>query len=169
MILLKLAFLIIILTCLWIGVKYLLLLHAKSNADKAMFEVCNKLIQQYDAILSLFSQFHVLSLENRTLVQNTKKLIAKAQDFTPENDRNEMIIAYANSILENVKKFTDSIIEKEPENEYIKKYNYMLAVYTKSRDDYNASARKLRHYVDVFPTSLFARFERISMMDYLND
>jgi len=169
MILLKLAFLIIIFVCLWVGVKYLLLLHAKSKANIALFEVCNKLTQQYDAILYLFSQFHVLSLENRTLVQNTKKLIAKAQDFTPENERNEMIIAYANSILENVKKFTDSILEKEPENEYIKKYNYLLAVYNKVKDDYNTSARRLRHYADTFPTSLIARFEGITTMDYLND
>ena len=169
MILLKLIFLAVIFICLWSGIKYLLLLEAKRNADRAMSEVCNKLTQQYDAITNMFSQFHILSLENRTIVQNTKKLIAQAQDFSPEKDRNEIIIAYANSIIENVKKVTDSILEKEPDNVYIQKYNYLLAVYTKVRDDYNTSARKLRHYVDYFPTSFFARLKGITTMDLLND
>ena len=159
----------IVFICLWLGINYLLLLHAKKNADRTMLDVCIKLQQQYDAIINLFSQFHILSLENRTLVQNTKKLISQAQEFSQEKDRNEMIIAYANTILENVKKVTESIFEKEPDNEYIKKYNYLLAVFTKVKDDYNKAARKLRHYVDVFPTSFFARLKGITTMDILND
>ena len=153
MVFLKLFFIMIVFICLWLGINYLLLLHAKKNADRTMLDVCIKLQQQYDAIINLFSQFHILSLENRTLVQNTKKLIAQAQEFSQEN----------------VKKVTESIFEKEPDNEYIKKYNYLLAVFTKVKDDYNKAARKLRHYVDVFPTSFFARLKGITTMDILND
>ncbi len=169
MILLKLIFIAVVFICLWCGIKYLLLLYAKRNADKSMKRVFDELLQQYDAIINMFSQFHVLSLENRTLVQNTKKLIIQAQNFSLEKDRNEMIIAYANSVFENVQKFTDSILEKEPENEYIKKYCYLQSAFNKLKDDYNSSALKLRHYVDVFPTSLFARFKSITTMDLLND
>ena len=110
----------------------------------------------------------MLSLENRTLVQSTKKLISTAQEFTIEKDGNERIIGYANSILDNVQKFAVSILEKEPENEPLKKYNYLLAVFNKPKEDYNKSAQRLKHYVDTFPTSFYARLKNIKTMDFFS-
>ena len=168
MIIIKLIFIAIIFTCLWFGIKYLLLIQAKQNSDKAFVGVYNKLQPQYDVIINLFSQFPVLSLENRSLVQNTKKLISTAQEFTIEKDGNERIIGYANSILNNVQKFVVSILEKEPDNESIKKYNYLMAVFNKPKEDYNKSAQRLKHYVDTFPTSFYARLKDIKTMDFFN-
>lgn len=168
MILIKLILTAIVFICLWLGIKYLLLIQAKQNSDKAFAGVYNKLQPQYDAIINLFSQFPVLSLENRTLVQNTKKLILTAQDFTIEKDGNERIIGYANSILNNVQRFAVSVLEKEPDNESIKKYNYLLAVFNKPKEDYNKSAQRLKHYVDTFPTSFYARLKDIKTMDFFN-
>lgn len=162
-------FIIVLFICLWLGIKYLLLLNAKCCADKSMNNIFNKLSNQYDVIMSLFSQFSVLSLESRSLVQNTKKLIAQAQEFSVEKDGNEIIIAYANTIFENVQKFTDSITEKSPDDNNVIKYCYQLAVFNKSKEEYNACAKKLSHYVDTFPTSFFARLKNIKTMDYLND
>jgi TolA-binding protein len=162
-------FIIVLLICLWLGIKYLLLLNAKRIADKSMNNIFNKINNQYDVIMSLFSQFSVLSLESRNLVQNTKKLIAQAQDFSVEKDGNEIIIAYANTIFENVQKFTDSIIEKTPDDNNVTKYYYQLAVFNKSKEEYNTCAKNLRHYVDTFPTSFFARLKSIKTIDYLND
>ena len=168
MILIKLILTAIVFICLWLGIKYLLLIQAKQHSDKAFAGVYNKLQPQYDAIINLFSQFPVLSLENRTLVQNTKKLILTAQDFTIEKDGNERIIGYANSILNNVQRFAVSVLEKEPDNESIKKYNYLLAVFNKPKEDYNKSAQRLKHYVDTFPTSFYARLKDIKTMDFFN-
>ena len=168
MILIKLILTAIVFICLWLGIKYLLLIQAKQTSDKAFAGVYNKLQPQYDAIINLFSQFPVLSLENRTLVQNTKKLILTAQDFTIEKDGNERIIGYANSILNNVQRFAVSVLEKEPDNESIKKYNYLLAVFNKPKEDYNKSAQRLKHYVDTFPTSFYARLKDIKTMDFFN-
>ncbi len=168
MILIKLILTAIVFICLWLGIKYLLLIQAKQNSDKAFAGVYIKLQPQYDAIINLFSQFPVLSLENRTLVQNTKKLILTAQDFTIEKDGNERIIGYANSILNNVQRFAVSVLEKEPDNESIKKYNYLLAVFNKPKEDYNKSAQRLKHYVDTFPTSFYARLKDIKTMDFFN-
>lgn len=152
--------------CLWLGVKYILLLKAKRDADKSLTDIYYKLQQQYEAIISLFSQFHILSLENRNLLQNTKKLISLARDFSIEKDGNERIIGYANSILENVQIITDSVLEKEPENDYIMRFRYLQAVFNRAKDEYNVSAQKLKHYVDTFPASFFARLKNIRTMDF---
>ena len=105
-------------------------------------------------------------MENRNLVQTTKKLISQAQDFSIEKDGNERIVGYANSILANVQTFTEAILEKEPENDSVMKFKYLQAVFDRAKDDYNLSAQKLKHYVDTFPTSFYARLKCIKTMDF---
>ena len=165
---LKLLLVVFLLICLFLGIKYIILLRAKSVADKSFLNIFNKLNQLYEDTMFLFSQFSVLSMEDRMLVQNTKKLITEAQSFVIEKDGNERIIGYANAILENVKIFSDSILVKDPENMHISKYIYLLAIFNKAKKDYNRSAEYLRHYVDTFPTSFYARLKKIRTMDYIN-
>ena len=165
---LKLLLIVFLLICLYFGIKYIILLRAKSAADKSFLNIFNKLNQLYEDTMFLFSQFSVLSMEDRMLVQNTKKLIAAAQCFVIEKDGNERIIGYANAILENAKNFSDSILAKDPENMHISKYIYHWAIFNKAKKIYNGSAENLRHYVDTFPTSFYARLKKIRTMDLIN-
>ena len=52
MILIKLILITIVFICLVFGVKYLLLIQAKQDSDKAFAGVYNKLQPQYDAIIN---------------------------------------------------------------------------------------------------------------------
>ena len=166
--LLEIFSVVLLLISLWLGIKYLILLTVKHNADRAFEKLCSKLKKQYELIDTLFSQFSVMSVEERSFTENIKNLISQAAEFSIEKDGNERIIGYANSILENVEIFVDGIVQKDAENQNVQKYNSKMLDFNKTKDSYNKSAKILRHYVDVFPTSLMARLKEIKTMDYLN-
>ena len=158
---------LILFVCLLYGIKYILLLLAKYKADKAFDDVFAFLPKLYDSVNDLFSTLYALSAENVILVENTRKLISQAKNFSIKKDGNERIIAYANSIAENVQTITDSVSQDNVANINIQKYGKTLEEFNKVKKYYNGSAQKLRHYVDVFPTSFFARLKKIKTMDYL--
>ena len=150
------------------GIKYILLLSAKRNTDKSFCKTFDELLLLYEEIITLFSLNPADSFDDKNLVGDTKKLISEAKTFSIQTDSNERIIAYANTILENTKTFTDRICEKEGENLSIKNYNKQVNEFNKTKELYNSSAIKLKYYVDVFPTSLFARLKDIKTVDFLN-
>jgi len=153
---------------LFLGIKYTTLLFAKRNADKEFQNIDTELKKYYEVVKELFSHFSGLSVEDEKLAEDTQKLIAAASDFSIEKDGNERIIGYANSILENTKNFVDSITAADAENMNVKQYKTYLQKFNREKEYYNKSAQYLRHYVDVFPTSLMARLKLIKTMDYLN-
>ena len=152
----EIALVIILFVCLVYGIKYIVLLSVKHDADKNFEKLCNALPKFYGALNEMFSNS---GCENSIPFQDTQKLISKALDFSAEKDGNERIIAYANSIMKNALILADMVSEKD---------NKLFADYEKLKNQYNKSAQKLRHYADVFPTSFYARLKKIKTMDYLN-
>ena len=162
---------IFLLICLWVGVKYLALITAKKNAYREFNKFCKELIIHYESILpALFASKKFMQNEKDT-ISETINFINKAKDFTIEKDGNERIIGYANAIFKNI----NDIIQKSDSytNEKEAFYN-ALAKYNESKNNfdneikkYNHSAKTLKHYVDVFPSSLIARFLNIKTMDYI--
>lgn len=164
--LIEIAIVIILFIALLYGIKYALLISIKYNADKDFNILFNNLNKHYDIINTLFSNLPYISQECSELTENTKNLIFQAYNFSIQKDGNERIIAYANSILENTNKIIEATEGKET-NIDIQKYNNELSKFNVIKENYNHSARNLRHYADVFPTSLFARLKKIKTMDYL--
>ena len=152
----EIALVIILFVCLIYGIKYIMLLSVKHNADKNFEKLCSVLPKLYGDLTKMFSNS---GCENSIPFQDTQKLISQALNFSPEKDGNERIIAYANSIMKNALILADMISEKD---------NKLFADYEKIKNKYNKSAEKLRHYADVFPTSFYARLKKIKTMDYLN-
>jgi len=164
----EIAAVIILVFCLSYVIKYGILLTVKHDADKAFGELFAVLPKLYEAVITLFSTQDALSEEDRTLAENTKTLIFKALNFSVAKDGNERIIAYANSILDNTEKFIEIAAEKSYTGINAGQYNSLLEGFNKTKKHYNDCAKKLRHYIDVFPTSFFARVKKIKTMDYMN-
>ena len=163
----EIAMVVILVITLVYGIKYIMLLVVKYEADKDFKNLFKALSNQYKAVNTLLPILSALSPESSSIIEDTKNLISKAVDFSIEKDGNERIIAYANSILENADIVLNSISETNTENADIKEYVKILNGFEKYKDKYNKSAQRLRHYADVFPTSFFARLKRITIMDYM--
>lgn len=163
----EIAAVIILLVCLLYVIKYIILLTVKHNADNAFAKLCKILPKFYESVIILFSTQDTLSADDNLLAENTKNLIYQALNFSAAKDGNERIIAYANSILNNAKQFVEAASEKGYSGVNAEQYNKALENFNKTKNNYNLCAQKLRHYADVFPTSLFARLKKIKIMDYL--
>ena len=159
----EIALVLVLFICLIYGIKYLLLLAVKQNADNAFEQLYKALPKFYGAVEKLISEIRTLAPENTSLVTDTQNLISQALNFSIEKDGNERIIAYANVIAENVKKLAETT-----ENINKDRYNLLFSDFAKVKNKYNAAAKKLRRYADVFPTSFYARLKKITIMDYLN-
>lgn len=163
----EIAMVVILVITLVYGIKYIMLLVVKYEADKDFKNLFKALSNQYKAVNTLLPILFALSPESSSIIEDTKNLMSKAVDFSIEKDGNERIIAYANSILENADIVLNSISETNTENADIKEYVKILNGFEKYKNKYNKSAKRLRHYADVFPTSFFARLKRITTMDYM--
>ena len=78
-------------------------------------------------------------------------------------EHKDRIIAYANSIINNLQLIQSSTNTPDnftENNDFLK----FQDKFDKTKKSYNASAIKLRHYADVFPTSLLARFKKIFIL-----
>ncbi len=160
----------ILVICLWVAWKYILLVMSKSNADKAFSKLAFVLQKNYDNIeLFLNSSLNFIG-ENRDFINKILENISKAKDFSIEKDGNERIIGYANSILNSTQEILD-ILENSNNSEEInclcQRYKASHANFITEKNNYNLKAQQLRHYVDVFPTSLISRFKNIKTMDYI--
>lgn len=159
---------IILLICLWVGLNYIMLIISKYNADKNFNILFEHLKLQYETINNILSQFSLLPQDKQKLLDETKKYISQATNFSIETDGNERIIAFANAICKNIEILINVFEEYNTNNPNIDKYLGMQKEFNRIKDSYNKTAEKLKHYVDVFPSSLMARMKKITTMDYIN-
>ena len=161
---------IILLLALWLSINYALLKGEHYSAEKA-FEHIYKIIKAQYGEVQEFLDLVKTNSAQKELIDETLGYITKALGFSIEKDGNERIIGYANAISENTKKIKTEIASKENLDENIKnvlgKYESALNNFNKEKDAYNLTAKRLRHYLDVFPTSFMARLQRITTIDYL--
>lgn len=162
----EICIIIILLACLWITWNYVLLIITKRNVDKEFNQLFEKL-KEYYALIRVYLEKNQNYIQEQALIEQTNKYIEKAVDFSIEKDGNERIIAYANSIINNLQLIQNSTNTPDnfTENSDFLKFQDK---FDKAKKSYNASAIKLRHYADVFPTSLLARFKKIFIVDYIN-
>jgi len=158
---------IILSVLLWLGINYLMLSICKYRADKMFFTLDKYLKEEYKVIYDVLTQLNLLTLDKQKLLDDTKRFLSQALDFSIEKDGNERIIGYANAILENIK-IISNLSNEIADNPSLNKLKNMQKKSEQLINDYNNSAQKLKHYVDVFPSSLMARLKRISTMDYIN-
>lgn len=156
----------ILLVSLWIAWNYVLLIIAKHNVDKE-FSKLFEMLKEYYALIRIYLGKNQNCIQEQTLVEQTNQYIEKAANFSIEKDGNERIIAYANSIINNLQLIQDSMntSDDEPSNNDMHKFQDR---FNKVKESYNESAKKLRHYADVFPTSILARLKKIFIVDYMN-
>lgn len=162
---------IFLLVCLWGCINYFLLMVSKYQADICFRDLSKKIKEQYYNIRSFLSRSSDY-VKDTKLVNETQTYISNALNFTIKDDGNERIIGYANAIFNNVKKIITEIKENSDKNNTIEQMiqNYMQASkeFEEAKNRYILTSKKLRHYVDVFPTSLMARLKNIKTMDYIN-
>ena len=161
----EICVIIILLVCLWIAWNYILLIIAKRNVDNEFSQLFMMLKEYYTLILTYLEE-NQNCIQEQTLVEQTNQYIEKAANFSIEKDGNERIIAYANSIINDLQLIQGSMntSDDEPNNNMLKFQDR----FNKVKESYNESAKKLRHYADVFPTSLLARLKKIFIVDYMN-
>ena len=161
----EICVIIILLVCLWIAWNYVLLIIAKHNVDKE-FSKLFEMLKEYYALIRIYLEKNQNRIQEQTLIEQTNQYIEKAANFSIEKDGNERIIAYANSIINNLQLIQGSMntSDDEPNNNMLKFQDR----FNKVKESYNESAKKLRHYADVFPTSLLARLKKIFIVDYMN-
>ena len=161
----EICVIIILLVCLWIAWNYILLIIAKRNVDNEFSQLFMVLKEYYTLILTYLEE-NQNCIQEQALVEQTNQYIEKAANFSIEKDGNERIIAYANSIINNLQLIQGSMntSNDEPNNDMHKFQDR----FNKVKESYNESAKKLRHYADVFPTSLLARLKKIFIVDYMN-
>lgn len=144
------AFLIILFILLiWLCVKYFILKASNTIARKAFEKLHIQINKRYDFILNALN-----NKENSQLTSDTRNLIEKAKNFSAQKDGIDRIIRFSNAIFENAEH-----LSALPENDND---------FNNAKNNYNKCAQKLRHYVDVFPTSLMARFADIKLLDLLH-
>ena len=162
----EICVIIILLVCLWIAWNYILLIIAKRNVDKE-FSQLFEMLKEYYALIRMYLEENQNCIQEQALVEQTYQYIDKATNFSIEKDGNERIIAYANSIINNLQLIQSSTNtpDNSIDNSNILKFQDK---FNKVKETYNKSAIKLRHYADVFPTSLLARFKKIFIVDYMN-
>ena len=159
--------LFLVLCAIW---KKFLLKIAKNDADKA-FECFTKDLNDYYAklgeILNSCKPFINCEQYNVELI---KANIEKALQFSILKDGNGKIIGYANAISFAVQDIISSLEKLENKDQQldtaIQNYSDLKKQYDLQKEHYNKIAARLRHYVDVFPTSLMARLKKITAMDY---
>lgn len=133
----------------WLCFNYLVLTGTHRMTCKAFIELYKQINKRYEVILALLNE----TSGNPDKVSETKNFIEKALDFNFKTDGADRIVRFANAIFDNTKLLSLQIEED--------------VHFTSAKNHYNHCAERLRHYVDVFPTSLMARFLNIKLMDLL--
>ena len=134
---------------IWLSVKYFVLIGANRIALNAFNIIHAQINKRYGLILNRLDS----CTDNQELASDTKNLILKALEFSLVKDGTERIIRFANAIFDNIENLSITI---EDDSDY-----------NSAKTHYNTSVKELRHYVDVFPTSLMARMLRIKFLDSL--
>ena len=140
---------ILIILLVWLSVNYIILKGSNIIARDAFDKLHLQINKRYDLILNNLS-----NADNSEFVSETRNLIEKAKNFSAQKDGIDRIIRFANAIFENAEQ-----LSALPEND---------SYFNDAKNNYNQCAQKLRHYVDVFPTSLMARFANIKFLDLLH-
>lgn len=168
MIVLKIVLIILLLLILWLSVKYVLLLCAKRNADIVFNKFLKKLKEHAEVVDLLLEESMKYPDIDKDKINETKEYISKLQGFSVEKDGNERIIGYTNAVFNNVRDMYTVMYASENKTEILTKYNALNKEFETEKNAYNTSAGILKHYADVFPTSLFARLKNIRTMDFVN-
>ncbi len=167
--LMEIAFVIILLICLWCIINYTMLMFTKHSADKIFELTFIEINKQYEYISQILLTNNLFEQEQCPLSDETKSLINTASSFSVEKDGNERIIGYANAINKNMQTLIQSIKEEfYSTNKDIINYLEKQKEFEKIKKHYNETAKSLKHFVDVFPTSLMARLKNIRTMDFLD-
>ena len=134
---------------IWLCVSYLLLAGTHRMTCNAFLDLHKQINKRYEVILALLNE----TSGNLDKVSETKNFIEKALDFNFKTDGADRIVRFANAIFDNTKLLSLQIEED--------------VHFTSAKNHYNHCTEKLMHYIDVFPTSLMARFLNIKLMDSL--
>ena len=156
---------VIMCLCLRVAWAYIMLIVAKYRADKsfdAFFSALKKHISNTKEFLNSLNNSENIDAK---LVNETIGFISKLTDFSVEKDGNERIAGYANAITINLEKILIPLEENSYQSDLYQKFRTSEQSFKKIKTDYNSKALKLKHYVDVFPSSLIARFKKIRTMD----
>ena len=152
-----------------VSIKFIALILSRNNAEKMFYKLHKCLLMQYDLILQLLSESSKFMHNENAMISETVDLINKSKEFTLKKDGSDRIIAYANTVLHNIddiiKKSETYIEDKQGFLNVLEKYNSENTKFVNVAEHYNTSAKHLRHYIDVFPTSLIARFINIKTMN----
>ena len=134
---------------IWLCVSYLLLAGTHRMTCNAFLDLHKQINKRYEMILALLNE----TSGNPDKVSETKNFIEKALNFNFKTDGADRIVRFANAIFDNTKLLSLQIEED--------------VHFTSAKNHYNHCTERLRHYIDVFPTSLMARFLNIKLMDSL--
>lgn len=160
---LKIVLLIILLLCLRFAWSYIMLVTAKHNTKETFNKLFEKLKEYVLKIQCLLEEIKDNEKVNSDTVNETEDFITKLLSFSFEKDGNERIIGYANAIYLNMEKLLPVIKETEA----FSKYTDFTKEFEQEKEKYNSTAKKLQHYVDVFPSSFIARLKGIKYFDYI--
>ena len=161
----EILLLVVMCLCLRVAWAYIMLIVAKCRTDKSfdvLFGGLKKHISNTKEFLYSLNNSENIDVK---LVNETIGFISKLTDFSVEKDGNERIAGYANAITINLEKIFASLEENSCSCDLYQKYKASEQSFNKIKTDYNSKALKLKHYVDVFPSSLIARFKKINTMD----
>ena len=158
----EIVLIVILLICLWLAFHYIKLLCAKNKADKAFIKFFEKLKKQAVKTQSFLEELKSANNIDIELINQTQGFISKLLEFSIEKDGNERIIGYSNAITLNINKL---LTELENNNEQITVYVNSRQDFIKAKEDYNNAIKPLKRCVDVFPSSLMARFKRFTFLD----
>ena len=134
---------------IWLSVNYLILIGTHRMTCNAFLNLQKQINRRYGVISALLNE----TSENPEKVLETKNFIEKALGFSFKTDGADRIVRFANVIFDNTKLLSLQIDEDMDFNS--------------AKNNYNNCTKKLMHCVDVFPTSLMARFANIKLMDSL--
>ena len=158
---------VILCLCLYTAQAYIMLIISKCRGDKSFDILFIELKKHIFITKEFLESFNNSDNIDAELVNETISFITKLTDFSVEKDGNERIIGYANAIFINMEKILILLTENNFQNNVYKKYQISEQNFENTKLIYNSKAKRLKHYIDTFPSSLIARFKNIRTMDYI--
>ena len=145
----------------WVCIKYFAYKIAKNEAFNEFDTIKKQIDNQYDFILYLISKYESSMVNEQKQITEIKDLITKAKNFSLEKDGADIIIAFANAVFQK----TEGIVTNY--TDILEEYRSSHTKFNNYAEKYNNAAKKLRYYIDVFPTSFICRLSKVKTLNYI--
>ena len=168
--LIEILVLVILSITLCMMLSYAVLKTEKYKVDIVCEDFYENLKTQYNNVREFLNSVKESSAQ-RDLIDEVLGNITKAMEMSEEKDGNERIIGYANYIFAKADDIKQEIKSAENQGEDIisalQNYEASQDKFKTKKDNYNESIKRLKRYVDVFPTSFVARLKYITTKDFI--